>query len=98
MYWEFKLMKLFARKNGRKRWREKALLINPHETKIVFITSKQHERPVHCQPWIYEKLENLALSTNATKGELLREITMPEHAFASRIRQENSLESQFGIE
>jgi len=86
-------MKLFTRsKNGKKRWREKALLINPHKTRLILVAGKRQTPLPHSPPWIYKKLENLARNVNVPDSELLREISMPERAFASRIRQENNLE------
>ena len=86
-------MKLFARsKNGKKRWREKALLINPHKTRLILVAGKRQTTLHHSPPWIYKKLENLARSVNVPGSELLREISMPEGAFASRVRRENNLE------
>jgi hypothetical protein len=86
-------MKLFARsKNGKKRWREKALLINPHKTRLILVAGKRQTTLHHSPPWIYKRLEDLARSVNVPDSELLREISMPERAFASRVRQENNLE------
>ena len=86
-------MKLFTRsKNGKKRWREKALLINPHKTRLILVAGKRQTTLHHSPPWIYKKLENLARSVNVPDSELLREISMPERAFASRVRRENNLE------
>jgi hypothetical protein len=86
-------MKLFARsKNGKKRWREKALLINPHKTRLVFVAGRKQTTLPRSPQGIYKKLENLARNVNVPDSELLREISMPKRAFASRIRQENNLE------
>jgi hypothetical protein len=85
-------MRLFAKKDGKKRWKEKALLINPHKTRIIFITSKQHARPIHSPPWIREKLEEFACNLHSQNSHTTKRISMLELAFVNRIRQENNLE------
>jgi len=82
-------MKLFARKNGKKRWREKALLINPHRTKLVLIKKGRTSRS---PPRIYEKLEALAKNSCPQSSNFSPGITMAELAFVERIRQENGPE------
>jgi hypothetical protein len=41
-------------KNGKK-WHAKALLIDPHKTKIVFAESSIRQRECHVPPWIYRR-------------------------------------------
>ena len=85
-------MRLFARKNGKKRWREKALLVNPHKTRIILVTSKRQASPPHSPPWIHKKLEEFACNLISQSGVSSKGISMPELAFVNRIRQENNLE------
>ena len=83
-------MRLFARKNGRKRWREKALLVNPHKTRIMFVTSEP--QAPHSPPWIHKKLEEFTCNLCSQNDGSSTGISKPELAFVNRIRQENNLE------
>ena len=85
-------MKLFRRKNGRKRWREKARLINPHKTQIILINTKSQEPRPDRGLWIEKKLNEFACSLNSQSSGPSTGISMSELAFAYRVRQENNLE------
>lgn len=50
-------MKLFRRKgNARKKWRTRALLVDPHRTRIILELST---KPRRVPPWVYVKAENV---------------------------------------
>ncbi len=88
--WEHEIMMLFTRrKDGRKRWREKALLINPHKTRIVFVAGGRKTARSHPPPWIHKKLEEFARTLDCQDSDWSPRTTVPEFVFADRVRQEN---------
>jgi hypothetical protein len=46
------LMNLFKRDNTRKKWHEKAWMVNPNKTKIILAATAVSERK-HVPPWIH---------------------------------------------
>lgn len=50
-------MNLFKRDNARKKWHEKAWMVNPKKTRIIFVATAVPKRK-HVPPWIFRKLDN----------------------------------------
>jgi hypothetical protein len=50
-------MNLFKRDNARKKWHERAWMVNLGKTKIVLVAADVGKRK-HVPPWIFKKLDN----------------------------------------
>lgn len=49
-------MNSFKRNNAQKKWHDKAWMVNPNKTKIIFVANTVPKKK-HVPPWIFRQLD-----------------------------------------